>query len=160
MKGASMNSQVEALLSSYERGRCTRRQFVAAVSALLPVPSLGQTQPTSPIVARDLNHVTLHVKDLGRSLEFYQRLLGLHVTEQGKDYCNFGMRSTFLFLDASKNESAIDHFCIGIDGFNLQATKQKLAGMSVNATIESGDQLYVRDPDGLRVQFSPTDYRG
>ena len=50
-KGAAMNDHIDVLLSAYERGGCTRRQFIAAVSALLSVPSLGQTQVTPPFVA-------------------------------------------------------------------------------------------------------------
>lgn len=69
-----MSDQIETLLSAYESGSFSRRQFLAAVSALLPVSSLRQTQTTAPLVARDINHVTLSVKDLDRSREFYQRL--------------------------------------------------------------------------------------
>ena len=70
------------------------------------------------------------------------------------------MGSTSLFLGASDHESSIDHFCIGIDDYDPQATKQKLASLAINATIESGNQVYFRDPDGVKVQLSSPDYRG
>jgi len=156
-----MNDHIDVLLSAYERGGCTRRQFIAAVSALLSVPSLGQTQVTPPFVARGLNHVTVNVTDVNRSRDFYQHLLGLPVLRQDKDGCDLSMGSTsFLGIYGSHEKACIDHFCIGIDRFDLQATKQKLAAMSIDATIEYGNQLYFRDPDGLRVQVSSPDYRG
>src|SRR5215469_8078321 len=154
-----MSDEIEALLSAYECGAFTRRQFLAAVSALLPVASLGQTKAATPFVARGINHVTLSVKDLGRSREFYQRLFRFPRTKQVvKDSYSFSMGSTSLFLGASDHESSIDHFCIGIEGFDLHNTKEKLASHSINATIEYGNQLYFHDLDGLRVQLSSPDY--
>src|SRR5262245_17502066 len=154
-----MNDKIETLLSAYESGACTRRQFLAAVSAMLPVPSLGQTKTATPFVARGINHVTLSVKDLGRSREFYQRLFQFPRAKQvDKDEYFFGMGNTFLFLGAS-HESSIDHFCIGIDGYDPQVTKQKLVSLGINASIESGNQLYFHDPDGLKVQLSSPDYQ-
>src|SRR5215469_14233518 len=156
-----MSDEIEALLSAYECGAFTRRQFLAAVSALLPVASLGQTKTATPLVAHGINHVTLGVKDLGRSREFYQRLFQFPDSKQAdKDSYRFAMGSSFLFLDGSDHKSCIDHFRIGIDGFDLHNTKEKLASHSVDSTIEYGNQLYFRDPDGLRVQLSSPDYQG
>lgn len=155
-----MSNEIETLLTAYERGACTRRHFVAAVSALLSVPAFSQTELGTPFVARGINHVTIKVKDLKKSLAFYQRLFKFAHAEEGDDSYFLGMGSTFLSLDALGHESAIDHFCIGIDGYDPQATKQRLAAFSVSATIENGNQLYFRDPDGLKVQLSSADYQG
>ena len=156
-----MSEQIEAVLSTYEQGGCTRRQFIAAVSALASLPSLGQDQSSTPFVARGLNHVTVNVPDVSRSRDFYRHLLGLTVLQQDKDGCNLSLSSTsFLGIYASQEKARIDHFCIGVGGFDLQGTKQKLASMSIEATVEYGNQLYFRDPDGIRVQLSSPDYRG
>src|SRR5215471_17563223 len=100
-----MSDKIETLLGAYESGACTRRQFLAAVSALLPVPSLGQTQTTAPFVARGINHVTLSVKDLGRSRDFYQRLFQFPRAKQVNKDDYFGMGNTFLFLGVSQESS-------------------------------------------------------
>jgi len=98
--------------------------------------------------------VTLSVKDLGRSREFYQGLFQFPRAKQvGNDSFSFGMGSTFLFLDSSDHKSSIDHFRIGIEGFDLLTAKEKIASHSIDATVEYGNQLYFHDPDGLRVQF-------
>ena len=156
-----MNAQIESLLSSYERGECTRRFFIAALSALFSAPGLGQTPKAAAFVGRSLNHVTINVADVNRSRDFYQRLLGLKVLQQTNDGCNLSISDgSFLGIYTSPENARIDHFCLGIDGFDLHATKQKLEAMSIKATIEYGTQLYFRDPDGLRVQFSSPEYRG
>lgn len=154
-----MSSQIETLLSAYESGACTRRQFLAAISALLPVASVAQTKTAAPFVARGINHVTLNVKDLGRSQEFYERLFQFPRAKRvDKDEYYLGMDNTFLFLGAS-HKSSIDHFCIGVEDYDPQAAKQKLTSLGINASIESGNQLYFHDPDGVKVQLSSPDYR-
>ena len=118
-----MSNKIDTLLNAYESGALTRRQFLAAVSALLPVVSHGQTKTPAPFVARGINHITLSVKDLARSREFYERLFQFPRAKQvDKDEYSFGMGNTFLFLGAS-HESSIDHFCIGIDGYDPQTRR-------------------------------------
>lgn len=156
-----MRHEIERLLDAYERGDCTRRTFVASLSALLAVPSVGQPNRTAPFVARGLNHVTLTVPDVSRSRNFYRNVLGLPVLRQDETGCDLSIGgSSFLGLYASHGNPSIDHFCIGVEEFDLKAAQQKLAAMSINATVEYGNQLYFRDPNGLRVQFSSPDYRG
>jgi catechol 2,3-dioxygenase-like lactoylglutathione lyase family enzyme len=159
-----MANNIEALLTAYERGACSRRHFIAAISALVSVPAIGcahrQTAAAGAFVPRGINHVTIKVKDLSKSLEFYQRLFKFPRIEEGDQSYFLAMGSTFLSLDAVGHESTIDHFCIGIDGYDPQSTKQKLASFSVDANIENGNQLYFHDPDGLKVQLSSADYQG
>ena len=156
-----MKSEIESLVTAYDRGDCTRRNFILAVSALLAgCARPTQTKPSGPIVAKGINHVTLQVKDLTKSLDFYQRVFRFSRVEEGDNSYFLGMGSTFLSLDASGHESAIDHFCLGIDGYDPKATKDQLASLSITATIENRNQLYFRDPDGIKVQLSSADYQG
>ena len=159
-----MTDSIEALLSAYERGACSRRRFIAAISSLVSVPTIAAARPQmgagAPFVPRGINHVTIKVKDLSKSRHFYERLFRFPRAEEGEDSYFYGMGSTFLSLDALGHESTIDHFCIGIDGYDPQKTKEKLASFSIDSSIENGNQLYFRDPDGLKVQLSSADYQG
>ena len=74
-----MHHLLEQLMTEYEEGRCDRRQLLVALAALM---TTGATHAIAPSPApqfrgRELNHVTLRVADLGRSKEFYAKLLGL-----------------------------------------------------------------------------------
>src|SRR5712671_222611 len=75
-----MSDVIEKLLSSYERGRMTRRELVASLAtlALAPARLSAQTAP-APVAVRSLNHVSIEVKDVQRSVDFYQRVFGLKV---------------------------------------------------------------------------------
>src|SRR5437763_16529039 len=104
-----MKDELENLLSAYERGRFSRRTFIAALSALLSVPSVGQTSPTAPFVANGLNHVTLNVPDVSRSRDFYQHLLGSSVLQEDKEGCNLRISSSsFLGIYASRERPTVD----------------------------------------------------
>jgi hypothetical protein len=40
-----MTDSIEALLSAYERGACSRRRFIAAISSLVSVPTIAAARP-------------------------------------------------------------------------------------------------------------------
>src|SRR5579871_724644 len=75
-----MLNAIEELLSKYEGGLITRRNLVAALSALAIAPSASFAQrDTAPIRVRTLNHVSISVADVDRSVDFYQRIFGMSV---------------------------------------------------------------------------------
>jgi hypothetical protein len=57
--------------------------------------------------------------------------------------------------------AGIDHFCFGIEQYDPPAAlaKLKAAVPSAQPTLENEDQVYVRDPDGVRVQFADVKYK-
>ncbi len=87
-----MSEMVDRLVRRYEGGQMTRRELVVALSALMMArPAAGGAAPAAqpaaaPIPVTTLNHVTLTVADVPRSVDFYQRVLGLPlVTTQGTE---------------------------------------------------------------------------
>src|ERR1700693_432548 len=75
-----MSEMIEKLLSRYEGGRLPRRELVATLTALAVAPArlVAQGAPAA-VPIRSLNHVSIEVKDVERSVEFYQRVFGLKV---------------------------------------------------------------------------------
>ena len=86
-----MSDVIEGLVRRFEVGGMTRRELVVALSALVVARSAPASAPAAqanaaPIPVTTLNHVTLTVSDVQRSVEFYQRVLGLPlVTTQGTE---------------------------------------------------------------------------
>ena len=84
-----MSAAIEQLVKRYEGGGMTRRELVLALSALVmarPAGGAAVQQGPAPIQVSTMNHVTLSVSDVQRSVEFYQRVLGLPlVTTQGTE---------------------------------------------------------------------------
>ena len=154
------NGAIEKLLTAYESGRSTRRQFVQALTGLLLMPKVAESQAkATPFAGRSLNHVTITVTDLQRSRKFYQQLLGLPVLGEDSDSCNLALGESFLSINQDL-KPGIGHFCVGVEGFDLATAKKKLIKERLEPRIEYDTQLYFDDPDGIKVQLAAPGYRG
>lgn len=154
------NGAIEKLLSAYESGRSTRRQFVQALTGLLVMSGIGQAQTRpSPFAGRSLNHVAINVSDLKRSRKFYQQLLGLPMIGEDSDSCNLSLGEGFLSINQDP-QPGINHFCIGVEGFELATVRKKLTKESLQPRVEYDTQIYFDDPDGIKVQLAAPGYRG
>ena len=110
-----------------------------------------------------INHVSIRAADVPRSKAFYQSLTGLAVRAEDRDFCEFRLEHGFLGLYAIEagQRAGYDHFCFGVDAFDapraLAALKSALPG--AQPSLESGDQVFLRDPDGVRVQLADVTYK-
>ena len=162
-----MHDEFDHLVSLYDGGRITRRQLMqgllaAGISAR--AAPMGASATAVPLFqARSINHVTLYVSDVARSKAFYQSLTGLPVRAEDPTFCELSLENAFLGLYApdSAQRAGIDHFCFGIEQYDPSTALAKLqaAVPSAQPTLENGDQVYVRDPDGVRVQFADVKYK-
>jgi len=164
--------EFEAILNAYDQGTIGRRELLAALATLLiPGGALAGTGAAVPaatpiLKARTINHVSIYVRNLARSKAFYRDLAGLPVRDEGPDFCEFRCEGSFLGLYAHADEpgkkAGVDHFCLGIEGYDPKATFAVLRDRAPEAapTLENEDaQVYVRDPDGVRVQFDDVGYK-
>jgi catechol 2,3-dioxygenase-like lactoylglutathione lyase family enzyme len=166
-----MRHEVERLVGLYDHGGLSRRQLLQGLLALgvgrfAPDPLGGgiggQGQAPPLFHTRTLNHVTLFASNVARSKAFYQRLTGLPIRAEDKDFCEFRLEGGFLGIYApdAGDQPGFNHFCFGIDGYDPQATLRalKAAVPEAQPTLEE-DQVYVQDPDGVRVQFADVRYK-
>jgi catechol 2,3-dioxygenase-like lactoylglutathione lyase family enzyme len=158
-----MIEELDALITSYERGMLSRRQLLQGFAMIAsPVSAAAQTAPAGVMKPRMLHHVNLQVSDVGRSEAFYRRLFGFAAsrTVQGPDNHGFDLPAGgLIILQKSDQPGRIDHFCVGVETFDADRLRAaaKVAGMDVQGT--AGDNFSVRDPDGVRVQVSAVDWR-
>lgn len=95
----------------------------------------------------EITHVSLTVRDLARSGEFYRDILGLPVLRPEV----LGVGNDYLALAASST-AGMDHFGISIEGYSRDAVVEKLRGAQVDSRVD-GDAVYVKDPDGTQVRL-------
>src|SRR4051812_13485159 len=59
-------------------------------------------------------------------------------------------------------EPRVHHFCVGVEDFSIDAALEKLKRdfPESKPTIDRGEELYFRDPDGILGQVSEMEYRG
>ncbi len=162
--------EIEDLVERFEARKLTRRELVAALTALTGgAGSSSATQLPLAAAGRSLNHVSLAVADVARSVEFYSQLLGLEVVSRpGNGGINLGLGSSFLGIYEIQDPGRVHHFCVGVDDYDPETIAGRLRGRGIEPSIDrnpanrttGGDQLYFSDPDGTLVQISGNGYQG
>jgi catechol 2,3-dioxygenase-like lactoylglutathione lyase family enzyme len=157
----AMIGHIDTLVTSYERGALTRRQLLEGLAALA-TPAVLQAQAAGITKARNLHHINLQVSDVARSERFYRNLFGLGPTRvvQGPDNHGFDLPGGGIFiLQRSDTPGRLDHFCIGVDGFDAEKMRAAVRASGVEGVQgTANDNFFVRDPDGIRVQVSAPDW--
>jgi catechol 2,3-dioxygenase-like lactoylglutathione lyase family enzyme len=160
-----MIGDIDALVSSYERGTMTRRQLLCALTLMAAPMAVKAQRPSAGLMkGRNLHHVNVRVSDLARSEAFYRNLFGFSPTRrvQGPDNHGFDLPGGgLIILQKSDQPGRIDHFCIGVEDFDAELLRTKVKGAGIGGVQgDASDNFSVSDPDGLRVQVSAPDWRG
>lgn len=152
------------LVADFEQGRLTRRQLAIRLmglgAALATFSGTGTAQETDStrsaeptFRATGLDHIALDVTDLARSIEFYEKHLGLRVI-RGDDNASFLGAGRDFFLTLFRRETAgLNHYCYAIDNYDADTAMERLAAAGLRPRRE-GNRVYFPDPDGITVQVA------
>jgi catechol 2,3-dioxygenase-like lactoylglutathione lyase family enzyme len=148
-----MEQLVSNLLQKFERGALSRRELVRGLTVLAAgSAAMGQDQGFQ---GGFISHVSLSVSNVERSAEFYRKTFGLAVLSEDKkqEIVRLGKTRTLVSLRRAAPVGVVDHFAIGVEGFNRDAVTKDLATRGVTPTqnVEAG--FHVNDPDGYPVQI-------
>jgi len=144
-----------SLLKRYERGLLTRRELIRGLALL---SATGATAPAAGFQGAHISHVSVQVSDLARSRDFYSRSLGLSVLAEGglENTVRLGQNGrAFVILRNGSPAGTVDHFAIGVEGFNKDLVTQDLK-LRETTPIDGGNigpGFHVKDPDGFNVQI-------
>ena len=149
-----MEPVISDLLTSFERGALSRRELIGALALLA---GAGAAASAATLKGASINHVSVLVTDMARSIDFYGRVFGLTLVNEDKanKIVRLGAGGKVLVsLRIEPPPGVIDHFAIGVDGFNREAVTADLKGFGLEPreTIEFG--FHVKDPDGAVVQIT------
>ena len=151
-----MQHLISDLVSSFERGRLSRRELIQSLTAVIGAMS-ATTASAAALKAGSINHTSVLVTDMARSIEFYNRVFGLSVLNEDKPnrISRLGIGGKVLVsLRVEPPPGLIDHFAIGVEDFNRDAVTKNLKemGLTPQENLEFG--FHVRDPDGAPVQIT------
>jgi catechol 2,3-dioxygenase-like lactoylglutathione lyase family enzyme len=111
-----------------------------------------------------LNHLTLAVSDLGRSVAFYSELLGFSVRmrKPSSAYLEAGTLWLALVRDADVRRGPLpeySHVAFSVSSSELPALVDKLtaAGVARWQESERPDSFYFLDPDGHKLELHSGD---
>ncbi|MGI9470884.1 MAG: VOC family protein [Rubripirellula sp.] len=162
-----MPDAIESLVSRYEAGSIDRRELLAGLAALTVAAASGsslaaESEPSEPAFqAKSLNHVTLSVSNVARSQMFYESILGVSVVSRQTNGVNLGLGESFLGLYPIAEPPRINHFCVGLDEFQVQVAADRLKEFGIKPRVRKDKpEVYFRDPDGISVQLEDKTYRG
>ena len=153
-----METIISKLLSSYEKGSLSRRELVSGL-ALLAAGGPAAAAPAQDEVDfknANIDHISIHVADLQRSIDFYQRMFGFSVVSRADpDIVRLGNGKILVSVNLGAGPPrTVDHFAIGIPRFNADAGRRYFTQRG--ATPLQGDYagFHIKDPDGINVQIS------
>ena len=103
----------------------SRREFLKAAGAyvLMAAPRLPAQAAGPQMRVRGINHVTLSVSDVRRSVDFYQGLFGMPIISRQGSTTNLQIGAGPQFLGVSAAGSGpprLDHLALGIEDFSVE----------------------------------------
>ena len=151
-----MEQAISSLVGRFERGRISRRELIQALTVMAAAGAATSVE-AAPLRSGSINHVSVLVTDMARSMEFYNRVFGLAVQNEDKANKIARLGSAVKVLVSLRVEpppGLIDHFAIGVEGFNREAVTKELQGMGLTPAENLEFGFHVKDPDGAVVQIT------
>lgn len=151
-----MEAIISDLLNRFEKGALTRRGLIQGL-AMLTVAGESQAQvPGGALKAAKIDHMSIQVSDLPRSIAFYQKIFGLTTVSEDKpnEIVRLGMGTKALVSLHHKSPTGlVDHFAIGVENFNRDAVTRELKtrGVTPEDNLDAG--FHIIDPEGISVQI-------
>jgi len=155
-KEADMESIISGLVARFERGSLNRRDLVRSLAILAAGGTAASAQEELNFKAATIDHVSIQVADLQRSIDFYQKIFGFSVVsqEQARSIMRLGNTRNLVSLNRESPTGIVDHFAIGIPKFNKDVAVRYLKERGVTPLEGNFAGFHVKDPDGVRVQIS------
>jgi len=152
-----MDAIISSLLTRFERGALTRRELIrglAMLTATSGTATAAGLQDAGFKGAR-IDHVSIQVTNLQRSIDFYRNVFRLSVVSEDKsnEIVRLGITKPLVSLHHKSPTGIVDHFAIGVDQFNKESVTRDLKqhGANPEENIDAG--FHVKDPEGLGVQI-------
>ena len=145
---------ISDLVTRFERGGRTRRELI---QALAMIAAAGTTASAASLKSGSINHVSVLVTDMPRSIDFYSKIFGLSVVNEDRPnkISRLGIGNRVLVsLRVEPPPGLVDHFAIGVESFDKAAVTGflKEMGLTPRENLEFG--FHVKDPDGANVQIT------
>ena len=152
-----MEAMISNLVSRFEKGALTRRELVQGL-AMLATAGAGASSAAAQetgLKAAKIDHVSMQVSDLPRSVAFYQTMFGVTVISEDKpnEIVRLGAGKVLVSLHHKSPTGVVDHFAIGVEKFNREAVTRELTARGANPQDNLDAGFHIKDPEGISVQI-------
>jgi catechol 2,3-dioxygenase-like lactoylglutathione lyase family enzyme len=152
-----MESVISSLVKQFEKGALSRRDLVRSLMVLTAAGGAASAARLQeiPFKSTRIDHISIQVTDLPRSIAFYQKIFGLAVLNEDKanEIVRMGTSRTIVSLHHKPPTGIVDHYAIAIDGFDRDGVTRALKQQDLTAEENLDYGFYVRDPEGSPVQI-------
>jgi catechol 2,3-dioxygenase-like lactoylglutathione lyase family enzyme len=154
-----MHAVIDELVARFDQGTLSRRQLMQGLAVLAAAGGAAPaTAQTTPFRSTRIDHISVQVTDMARSVSFYENIFGLKILGEDKEneIVRMGVTRIIVSLHRKPPVGIVDHFAIAIDDFDREAVTAELAkhGLKAEQNLDYG--FYVRDPEGIPVQIVGT----
>ena len=152
-----MESTISNLVSQFERGSLSRRDLVRGLALLAASgTAAAAAQDDIEFKTATIDHVSMQVTDLQRSVDFYQKMFGFSVVSEDKPLgiIRLGNNRTLVSFNRQSPAGIVDHFSIGVPRFTKDAAARYLTQHGARPLDDPYAGLHLKDPDGINVQIS------
>jgi catechol 2,3-dioxygenase-like lactoylglutathione lyase family enzyme len=151
-----MEPIISDLISRFEKGSLSRRELVQGLT-MLAASGTGAAAAQQEIDFRSANidHISIQVADLQRSVDFYQKIFGFSVISEDKPLgiIRLGIDRSLVSLNHQSPARIVDHFAIGVPRFTKEAAARYAMQRGATPLDDPYAGLHVKDPDGINVQI-------
>lgn len=151
-----MESIVSDLVSRFEKGSLSRRDLVQGLAMLAASgTAAAAAQQEMDFKTANIDHVSMQVADLQRSVDFYQKMFGFSFVSEDKPLgiIRLGNGRTLVSFNRQSPAGIVDHFAIGVPGFTKEAAARYVMQRGATPLDDPYAGLHVKDPDGVNVQI-------
>ena len=152
-----METIISSLLTRFENGSLTRRELMQGLTMIAAAGGSVSAAPAQAGLLKGarIDHVSVQVNDMSRSMEFYQKVFGFSVVSEDKpnEIVRLGATKTIVSLHHKKPTAVVDHFAIGLDSFNKDAVTRELKKLGITPEDDLDAGFHIKDPDGMNVQI-------
>jgi glyoxylase I family protein len=151
-----METIISDLVGRFEKGSLSRRELVQGLAMLAAAgTTAAHAQETIDFKNADIDHVSMQVADLQRSVEFYQKMFGFKVVseDQRLGIVRLGNTRTIVSFNRQSPAGIVDHFAIGVPHYTREAATRYLTERGARVENDPYAGLHIRDPDGINVQI-------
>jgi catechol 2,3-dioxygenase-like lactoylglutathione lyase family enzyme len=153
-----MHAVIDELVARFDQGTLSRRQLMQGLAVLAAAGGAPAAAQTTPFRSTRIDHISIQVTDMARSVEFYEKIFGLKILGEDKEneIVRMGVTRIIVSLHRKLPVGIVDHFAIAIDDFDREAVTAELGkhGLKAEQNLDYG--FYVRDPEGIPVQIVGT----
>jgi catechol 2,3-dioxygenase-like lactoylglutathione lyase family enzyme len=154
-----MNTVIDELVANFDQGTLSRRQLIQGLTALAAASAAqSAAAQATPFRSTRIDHISIQVTDMARSIDFYEKIFGLKILGEDKEneIVRMGVTRIIVSLHRKPPVGIVDHFAIAIDDFDRDAVSAELAkhGLTAEQNLDYG--FFVRDPEGIPVQIVGT----